>query len=172
MIAMVGVAFVVWVGCVVVYAVMEHARRERTKVTMQRIRAIAIAFEQFADETYPCVERGIALPPELVSRLDRATLRDGWGRPMIIFSDPDRFIVMSLGSDGRADDGYETGTFEDDRGDLVYSNEGFLHFPVGVSGAAESPPKVEHALAEIGPCDHDHAYFATRISTYAPFEKL
>lgn len=135
-------------------SILEERRRDRSRGTMKRIRAIGAALEDHASITgeYPCVRSTRDLPPGIAAKFAPEALRDKWGRPIMVTAGGRRYLVMSLGSDGVADREYRELTFDGDAGDPIYSNGAWLHRPSGVSTDSAFLPRVADAFAEMPPC--------------------
>lgn len=52
---------------------------------------------------YPCLRKPADFPRKMANALKPESFIDSWGRPIIVVSSPRRYIIMSLGSDGKRD---------------------------------------------------------------------
>ncbi len=144
---------VLFVGFAIVATpnLIEALRRNQQKKTLFHLRDVGAALENARRDGYPCISRSQKLPAYVTAKLDAEQLLDGWRRPLIVLSSANRYAVMSLGSDGRADARYDGAEFNDFTGDTVYSNGDFLHHP-GIATQPSMLPRVADALAEASDC--------------------
>ena len=155
-----------------VRGIRRSLRSERTRVSLQHVRAIGVAFENFPKPggVYPCLQASSELPASVSAQLSEEVRLDGWDRRIITIASPERYVVMSLGSDGVADPAYQAHRFEDDAGDVIFSNGEWLHFPAGMVSLLELAPRVADALREAAACPATVNVPLCRHYSYFPSE--
>ena len=167
------VAFCALLATGITQGAFERRRRERMRVTMQNLREIGLAIERgTAAGAFPCIRRGTELPAPLAATLPPDTLLDGWGRRIITMAGPRRYVVMSLGVDGKDDARQEQGTFEGSEGDVIFSNGEWIRHSSDLATAPNLLPHPDDALAEASSCGTaspdsppDHSQFYLYLPT-------
>lgn len=148
--ALVLIAPTVFVAVYLFIALREKRQHVRTRVTLQRMHAIGTALDEAG--VYPCVTGAGALPREVTSRLPPEALLDGWGRRITVLSSRRRYVLLSLGADGRREDRYDGESFTGYDGDVIFSNGTWVRHPAALSTAPELLPEAADAFAEAAGC--------------------
>ncbi len=142
-----GVTTLGVIAAVAMPNLMQATSRGKQKRTMADIRTLATATESYAVDygVYPDTDRqwldasafGEVLTPTYLRTLPAT---DGWGSPLRVWSDGQRYVIVSPGADGQiaadwADKNAATGagaTASTDA-DIVYSDGAFVTWPEGTA---------------------------------------
>ncbi len=116
--------------------------RGKQKRTMADMRSIGTAIEMFSidNNVYPGPTEGWVPVDRIESSVSPMYIRvlppfDGWGHPLMVWSDGDNYMIVSPGKDGQLsrewtvhDEGGSTAMFADD---IVFGNGSFVQWPEG-----------------------------------------
>jgi hypothetical protein len=136
-VAIVVLAAVAWVAVMAARVYFEKRNRQKLRATMLAIHDAGWAIDK---QPRTCAQRQL-LPQ-----------RDGYGRNLIFLSSPARYLVMSLGDDGKPDQHFDSEAFYDYSGDSVFSNGSWVHHYAGISTHVRYLPRVPDAMAEASSC--------------------
>ena len=122
---------------------------ERQKITMADMRSIGTAIEEYAidNNVYPDLTGGLAPLDALRSLVEPIYIRtlpmtDAWGRPFLVWSKVNGYMIIGTGSDGLLDSAYDRadepssaygggGAFTDPESDVIFVNGQFVQWPEG-----------------------------------------
>jgi hypothetical protein len=144
--------------------------RRRVKATMSHMSTIGDAFEEAKDPVtgeYPCIRQTVDIGQVRFAKFRTLSFDDAWGRHLTVASGPRRYLLMSLGSDGRADRQYESQRFDGYSGDLILSNGEWLHLPSGIVTFPALLPKPEDAMMEASKCESSPTTIESRPTANA-----
>jgi general secretion pathway protein G len=137
----ISVPYIGVIAAVAIPNMLNAVDRGKQKRTMADIRSIGTACEQFQidNNAYPGPTEGLVpvewLTPHVVPvYTSRVVATDGWGGPLLYWSDGGSYRILSMGKDGQQDwlpglgGGGPTTSFD---ADVVFENGSFVQFPRG-----------------------------------------
>jgi hypothetical protein len=137
----ISVPYVGVVAAIAIPNLLNAVDRGKQKRTLADIHAAGTACEQFAIDrnAYPGPTEGLVPLESLAAQLEPVYIkalprRDGWGRPLLYWSDGGRYVVVSRGKDGEPDwllgSGVSGETVSFDA-DIVFDSGAFVRAPRG-----------------------------------------